>query len=151
VDARQWESPDDNTQGEIIAVDSRVDSATRAFRARAAIDNSSDSLRPGMAFEIDASISKGEYLSVPELAVQWGADGPYVWSATGDRATRSPVEMVRRVDGRMLIRGDVLEGQRVILEGIQSVRPGMKINDLSSSQISAKPKTDDVTRSSQGS
>ena len=151
VDARQWESPDDNTKGEIIAVDSRVDSATRAFRARAAIDNSSDSLRPGMAFEIDASISKGEYLSVPELAVQWGADGPYVWSATGDRATRSPVEMVRRVDGRMLIRGDVLEGQRVILEGIQSVRPGMKINDLSSSQISAKPKTDDVTRSSQGS
>jgi RND family efflux transporter MFP subunit len=151
VDARQWESPDDNTRGTIVAVDSRVDSATRAFRARAAIDNSSDNLRPGMAFEIDASISKGEYLSVPELAVQWGADGPFVWSATGDRATRSPVEMVRRVDGRMLIRGDVLEGQRVILEGIQSVRPGMKINDLSSSQISAKPKNDDVTRSSQGS
>ena len=47
-------SPDDVPPG--IAVDSRVDSATRAFRARAAIDNSADSLRPGMAFEIDASI-----------------------------------------------------------------------------------------------
>lgn len=151
VDARQWESPDDNTTGTIVAVDSRVDASTRAFRARAAIDNSSDSLRPGMAFEIDASISKGEYLSVPELAVQWGADGPYVWSASGDRAKRSPVEMVRRVDGRMLIRGDVLEGQRVILEGIQSVRPGMKINDLSSNQILAKPKTDNATSTSQGS
>lgn len=151
VDARQWESPDDNTRGKIVAVDSRVDSSTRAFRARAAIDNTSDSLRPGMAFEIDASISKGEYLSVPELAVQWGADGPYVWSADGDRAKRSPVEMVRRVDGRMLIRGDVLEGQRVILEGIQSVRPGMKINDLSSNQILAKPKTDNAPSTSQGS
>ena len=104
-----------------------------------------------MAFEIDASISKGEYLSVPELAVQWGADGPYVWSADGDRAKRSPVEMVRRVDGRMLIRGDVLEGQRVILEGIQSVRPGMKINDLSSNQILAKPKTDNASSTRQGS
>lgn len=151
VDARQWESPDDKTNGTIVAVDSRVDSSTRAFRARAAIDNSADNLRPGMAFEIDASITKGSYLSVPELAVQWGADGPYVWTATSDRAQRSPVEMVRRVDGQMLIRGDVLEGQRVILEGIQSVRPGMKVNDLSASQISSKPAATQGVNTTQGS
>lgn len=137
VKARQWESPDDSTSGRIVAVDSRVDSATRAFRARAAIDNSIDNLRPGMAFEIDASIEKGEYLSVPELSVQWGADGPYVWSTEGDRAMRSPVEMVRRVDGRMLIRGELSEGERVILEGIQSVRPGMKIKDINAVKATA--------------
>ena len=138
VQARQWESPDDNTSGRIVAVDSRVDSVTRAFRARAAIDNRADSLRPGMAFEIDASIEKGEYLSVPELSVQWGADGPYVWSTENDRAMRSPVEMVRRVKGRMLIRGELAEGQRVILEGIQSVRPGMKIKDVNSAKATAR-------------
>ena len=138
VKARQWESPDDDTAGKIVAVDSRVDSSTRAFRARAAIDNSSDKLRPGMAFEIDASIEKGEYLSVPELSVQWGADGPYVWSASGDRAMRFPVEMVRRVEGRMLIRSDIAEGERVILEGIQSVRPGMKIKDIKAAKETAR-------------
>jgi len=147
VQARQWESPDDNTSGRIVAVDSRVDSATRAFRARAAIDNSADSLRPGMAFEIDASIEKGEYLSVPELSVQWGADGPYVWSTKGDRAMRYPVEMVRRIEGRMLIRGELVEGQRVILEGIQSVRPGMKIKDINSATTTARsPKNDPADR-----
>lgn len=151
VDARQWESPDDDAKGTIVAVDSRVNSSTRAFRARAAIDNASDYLRPGMAFEIVAYISKGEYLSVPELSVQWGADGPFVWSAAGDRAQRSPVEMIRRVNGRMLIRGDLLEGQRVILEGIQSVRPGMKLNDLTAAQISAKPIEKDAASISQGS
>ena len=129
VQARQWESPDDSRTGTVVAVDSRVDSTTRAFRARVAIDNTADNLRPGMAFEIDAAIKKGEFLSVPELSVQWGADGPYVWSANNDRASRSPVEMVRRANGRMLIRGDIAEGERVILEGIQSVRPGMKIKD----------------------
>ena len=143
VQARQWESPDDNTFGRIVAVDSRVDSATRAFRARAAIDNSADTLRPGMAFEIDASIEKGEYLSVPELSVQWGADGPYVWSTEDDRAMRSPVEMVRRVEGRMLIRGELAEGQRVILEGIQSVRPGMKIKDVNSAKATARSTNSD--------
>ena len=148
VQARQWESPDDNTSGRIVAVDSRVDSSTRAFRARAAIDNSADSLRPGMAFEIDASIEKGEYLSVPELSVQWGADGPYVWSTAGDRAMRSPVEMVRRVEGRMLIRGELAEGQRVILEGIQSVRPGMKIKDINAATATARsPKSGQADRS----
>ena len=87
VQARQWESPDSSVTGTVIAVDSRVDASTRAFRARAAIDNSADNLRPGMAFEIDASLSLGSYLSVPELSVQWGADGPYVWSASDSVAT----------------------------------------------------------------
>ncbi len=151
VDARQWESPDDNIRGKIVAVDSRVDSSTRAFRARAAIDNSSDSLRPGMAFEIGASISKGDYLSVPELAVQWGADGPYIWSAVGGRAQRKSVEIVRRVNGRMLIRGDLREGQRVILEGIQSVRPGMALKDLTATQISIKPTPQRPSDAGQGS
>jgi hypothetical protein len=51
---------------------------------------------------------------------------------------RSPVETVRRVDGRMLIRGELAEGQRVILEGIQSVRPGMKIKDVNSAKATAR-------------
>ena len=139
VQARQWESPDSSVMGTVIAVDSRVDASTRAFRARAAIDNTADNLRPGMAFEIDASLSLGDYLSVPELSVQWGADGPYVWSADDSVATRTPVEMVRRVDGRMLIKGDIAEGQRVVLEGIQSVRSGMRLKDVNDPRNLAKP------------
>ena len=139
VQARQWESPDSSVVGTVIAVDSRVDASTRAFRARAAIDNTADNLRPGMAFEIDASLSLGDYLSVPELSVQWGADGPYVWSADDSVATRRPVEMIRRVDGRMLIKGDITEGQRVVLEGIQSVRSGMRLKDVNDPRNLAKP------------
>ena len=148
VNVRLWDAADAPVSGEIVAVDSRIDINSRAFIARAAIDNSGDNLRPGMAFEIDASIEKGEYLSVPELSVQWGADGPYVWSTQGDRAMRSPVEMVRRVEGRMLIRSELAEGQRVILEGIQSVRPGMKIKDINAATGTARsPKTEQADRS----
>ena len=148
VQARQWESPDDSTEGTVVAVDSRVDASTRAFRARAAIDNIADTLRPGMAFEIDASIEKGDYLSVPELSVQWGADGPYVWSTLDNRAQRAQVEMIRRGNGRMLIRGEIAEGDRVIIEGIQSVRPGMKIKDINVTQETAK--TPDIDNADRG-
>jgi RND family efflux transporter MFP subunit len=148
VQARQWESPDDYTEGTVVAVDSRVDASTRAFRARAAIDNIADTLRPGMAFEIDASIEKGDYLSVPELSVQWGADGPYVWSTLDNRAQRAQVEMIRRGNGRMLIRGEIAEGDRVIIEGIQSVRPGMKIKDINATQETAQ--TPDIDNADRG-
>ena len=47
--------------------------------------------------------------------------------------------MVRRVDGRMLIKGDIAEGQRVVLEGIQSVRCGMRLKDVNDPRNLAKP------------
>ena len=47
------------------------------------------------------------------------------------------VEMVRRVEGRMLIRGELAEGQRVILEEL-SVRPGMKIKDINAATATAR-------------
>ncbi|GIS02128.1 MAG: hypothetical protein CM15mP103_06790 [Gammaproteobacteria bacterium] len=55
---------------------------------RAAIDNSADRFRPGMAFEISINASRGAFLSVPDVAVQWGADGAYVWVAEQGRAAR---------------------------------------------------------------
>jgi hypothetical protein len=51
--------------------------------------------------------------------------------------------MVRRVDGRMLIRGELSEGERVILEGIQSVRPGMKIKDINVGTATARSSESD--------
>ena len=95
-----------------------------------------------MAFEIDASIEKGEYLSVPSYPFNGVPTAP-VWSTQSDRAMRSPVEMVRRVEGRMLIRGELAEGQRVILEGIQSVRPGMKIKDINATTATARSSKSD--------
>jgi hypothetical protein len=47
----------------------------------------------------------------------------------------------------MLIRGEIGEGDRVILEGIQSVRPGMKIKDINVKQETAKtPAIDNADR-----
>ena len=46
-----------------------------------------------------------------------------------------------------LIRGEIAEGDRVILEGIQSVRPGMKIKDINVQQETAKtPAIDNADR-----
>ena len=130
VNVRLWDAADEPVSGEIVAVDSRIDVNSRAFIARAAIDNAADHFRPGMAFEISVNASRGAFLSVPDVAVQWGADGAYVWVMADGKASRREVRLVKRLAGAILIEGDIVEGDAVVMEGVQSVRAGVALRQL---------------------
>ena len=130
VNVRLWDAADAPVVGEIVAVDSRIDINSRAFIARAAIDNAADQFRPGMAFEISLNASRGAFLSVPDVAVQWGADGAYVWVMADGIASRREIRLVKRLAGAILIEGDVAEGDAVVMEGMQSVRAGVALRQL---------------------
>ena len=130
VNVRLWDAADAPVIGEIVAVDSRIDVNSRAFIARAAIDNAADQFRPGMAFEISLNASRGAFLSVPDVSVQWGADGAYVWVMADGMASRREIRLVKRLAGAILIEGDVAEGDAVVMEGMQSVRAGVALRQL---------------------
>ncbi|MDB2365077.1 efflux RND transporter periplasmic adaptor subunit [Luminiphilus sp.] len=137
VEVRLWDAADKAVSGEIIAVDSRIDVNSRSFIARAAIDNSADRFRPGMAFEISLAASRGAFMSVPDIAVQWGADGAYVWVAQEGVAARREVTLVKRMAGAILVDGDLVEDDQVVMEGIQSVRAGVTLKVLTPSELDA--------------
>ncbi|MCH1492708.1 MAG: efflux RND transporter periplasmic adaptor subunit [Luminiphilus sp.] len=130
VDVRLWDGADQPLRGEIIAVDSRIDPTSRAFTARAAINNTTDRYRPGMAFEISVRAERGIFRSVPDVAVQWGADGAYIWIEEDGKAARRDVQLVKRRSGEILIEADIPLGTRVITEGVQAVRAGASLRDL---------------------
>ena len=135
VEVSLWDAADTPVSGEIVAVDSRIDINSRSFIARAAIDNVSDRFRPGMAFEISLNASRGAFLSVPDVAVQWGADGAYVWVAEDGRAARRAVRLVKRLSGAILIEGNVQAGEPVVMEGVQAVRAGASLKVLSINEL----------------
>ncbi len=135
VAVQLWESASSATQGEIVAVDSRIDPASRAFTARAAVRNEVDALRPGMAFEIAVPVSRGDYLAVPDVSVQWGADGPYIWISDEQVARRVGIKLIRRLSDKLLIEGDLFEGTEVIAEGVQAVREGLALRVLDASAL----------------
>ncbi len=135
VEVSLWDAADTPVSGEIVAVDSRIDINSRSFIARAAIDNAPDRFRPGMAFEISLNASRGAFLSVPDVAVQWGADGAYVWVAEDGRAARREVRLVKRLSGAILIEGDVQAGEPVVMEGVQAVRAGASLKILSINEL----------------
>jgi RND family efflux transporter MFP subunit len=135
VEVSLWDAADRPVSGEIVAVDSRIDINSRSFIARAAIDNASDRFRPGMAFEISLNATRGAFLSVPDVAVQWGADGAYVWVAEDGRAARREVRLVKRLSGAILIEGNVQAGEPVVMEGVQAVRAGASLKVLSVNEL----------------
>ena len=122
-----WNSNSPVVYGEIVDIGSRIDPQTRTFVARVRVPNESDTLRPGMSFRVAADIDGELYPVVAETGVQWGADGAYVWSIENGAATRVPVQVVQRREGRVLVKGDFREGDVVVVEGIQRMQEGINV------------------------
>lgn len=114
-------------EGQVSRVDSRVDTLTRTIRVRASFANEDDALRPGMSFAVTVELPGKSFSSVPELAVQWDNQGSYVWQVVDGLAKKQPVSVVRRSSGRVLLEGSVGKGDLVVVEGVQRLREGRKV------------------------
>lgn len=125
VTARPLARPGMALKGTVALLDSRIDPDTRALRVRAQFDNSEDVLRAGMAFAIEMRFPGDRYPAVDPLAIQWSADGAYVWTAdAGGKAQRVPVRIIQRNNDAVLVEAALAEGTMVVTEGVQVLRPG---------------------------
>ncbi|QOG08040.1 efflux RND transporter periplasmic adaptor subunit [Aureimonas sp. OT7] len=118
--------------GEITALDNRIDETSRTLRAEATVDNSSDILRPGMSFTVDIAFNGQDYLSVDALAIQWERAGPFVWTVDDGQARKARIEIIERNVDRVLVASQSLvAGQPVVIEGVQQLREGspVRVND----------------------
>ncbi len=113
--------------GMVAAIDNRIDSASRTIRVRARIPNADDELRAGMSFTVSMKFSGETYPAVDPLSVQWDSKGSYVWRLLKDKAERVPVRIVQRNPENVLVEGALKEGDPVISEGMQRVRPGIQL------------------------
>ena len=123
-----WSKAMPGLEGEVVDIGSRIDPRNRTFVARARVDNKDDLLRPGMSFRVAADVEGERYAVVAETAVLWGADGAYVWSIINGKATRKPVKVIQRREGRVLIDGDLDAGGIVVVEGTQNMRDGIDVD-----------------------
>lgn len=124
--------PSLNFSGHISAQESRVDPQRRTLMVRASIDNSDDLLRPGMSFETRWDIPGNDYATVPEISVQWGRDGSYIWLIRYGVAEKVMATVIARKAGRVLLDGDIKDGEVVVIEGLQRLRSGQKVEVLGS-------------------
>ena len=117
-------------EGEISALDNRVDPASRTLQVQAEIPNEDGTLRPGMSFQVALRFPGEQYPAVNPLAILWSTEGSYVWKYVEGRAVRVPAEIVQRNSDGVLVRADLAPGDAIITEGVLQLSEGAQVTLL---------------------
>lgn len=130
IDVESWTADRLKVSGPVVQVGSRIDPVGRSYTVRARLPNEDDRLRPGMSFQVLLDLEGAVWPVVPEVALQWGASGPYVWAVREGQAERVSARVVQRRQGRVLLDAELVAGDRVVAEGVQRMRQGTPVRAL---------------------
>ena len=128
-------------EGKVIVVDNQVDPAIGAVRVKAQIPNQKRTLLPGQfaRIKLEANTLK-DVIVIPSQAVVINPRGRFVYIVgQDDKVSLRPIKVTYEYQGNAAITG-VEVGERIVLEGKQNLRPGVKIKE-SKVTPSAKPAT----------
>ncbi len=144
VQLETWNGKAPEVAGEIVDIGSRIDPQNRTFVARARAVNEADMLRPGMSFRARIDVLGELFAVISETGVHWGADGAYVWSVVEGVAVKTPVRVVQRREGRVLVDGELKDGDVIVVEGTQRMREGIAVSyDIQ--RLAGKPVVEPVS------
>jgi RND family efflux transporter MFP subunit len=129
--------PGETFQGQVLTSDSRLDASRRSLLVRAQVDNAQDKLRPGMSFTVRWRRQGPRLPTIPEIALQWAREGAYAWVIREDKSYKVQLEVVSRRQGKVLVKGDLKEGDQVVVEGVQRLRPEAPVQVLQVEQRGA--------------
>ncbi|MBS1209672.1 MAG: efflux transporter periplasmic adaptor subunit [Proteobacteria bacterium] len=113
-------------EGRISSVDNRLDASSGTIRVRAVFDNTDGSLLPGLYARIRlGSGVEHEAVLIDEKAVGTDQDKRFVLVV--DAANRTAYREIRlgaMQDGLRVVESGLKAGERIVLNGLQRVRPG---------------------------
>ena len=123
--------PDKPFDGQVTAVDSRIDPTSRTLEVQATIPNPAHTIAPGMAFSVAMGFAGETYPAVDPLAIQWGTEGSYVWLLTPDsKVVKDKVKIIQRNTDGVLVQGDLKPGQPVVTQGVLQLSDGGTVRQL---------------------
>ena len=125
--------------GHIDYVDNRVDEETGTIQVRGVFANPDGSLLPGLFARLRAPISvQKDALVVPEQAFGIDQQGYYLFVVNDQNQVEyRPVQVGRAEDGMREVNKGIAAGDRVIVNGLQRVRPGAPVNPMTVEQLAA--------------
>lgn len=132
-----WARPGESFTGTVASIGSRIDDVSRTVRVRAAVPNTEDHLRPGMSFSIRLPLTGERFPSVPSIAVQWDREGAYVWRVENGKAAQVFASVLKRSEGWVLLDGPLEEGDQVVVEGVQRLKPGRAVEIVESDLVAS--------------
>ena len=126
---------DKTYNGIIESVASRVDAQTRSILARAKIKNENSEIIPGSLLEISILYGDKKSLSIPDTSVMYEGSKKFIYKIIENNViNKVEVKTGVRSLGNLEVISGLIEGDKIIAEGLTKVRPGMKVKPIIKSQ-----------------
>ena len=124
-------------QGRLNFVDNRVDGASGTISARALLSNPNRLFTPGLFARVRLLGSQRHPATlVQDQAVGTDQDRKFVLVLKADNSVEyRPVVTGRVVDGLRTVESGLKPGERVVINGMQRVRPGMKVSATNAAMV----------------
>jgi multidrug efflux system membrane fusion protein len=116
-------------EGKLEFVDNQLDTRTGSVRMRAAFDNKDGALVPGLfaRVQLGAAASR-KAVVINERAVGTDQSRKFVFVVGADgKAEYRPVTLGPVIDGLRVVRSGVKPGEKIVVNGLQRVRPGAAV------------------------
>ena len=114
--------------GEVTAIDTRIDPATRAARLNGTFDNADSSLKPGMFLTISLAVTTRENaIIVPEDALVAEGARQFIYVVVDGKSLRREVKLGVRMQGHVEVVEGVAVSDTIVVRGLQRVRPNLPV------------------------
>lgn len=131
--SRAW--PEANFNGEVVAIDSRINPETLNLRVRVNFDNADNRLKPGMMMSSSMVFPAINEPIIPVQAIEYSGTKRFVYVVSDDnRVQRTQVFLGARIVDQVLIENGLEIGDRIVVQGLVNMRDGLKVADLSELQ-----------------
>jgi multidrug efflux system membrane fusion protein len=116
-------------EGTVEYIDNAIDTSTGTFAIRARFENLDEKLWPGMFVTLTMRLGdEKDAIIVPEVAIQHGQQGDYVFVIDGDKAVKREVKIARLQGTSAVITDGVKEGEQVAVDGLMALKDGASVN-----------------------
>lgn len=115
--------------GTLQALDNQIHAASGTVKLRALFENADEALFPNQFVNIRLALARQEdVLSIPTAAVQYGAEGAFVFVIGDDqRSVRRELALGRANAGRVEVRSGLAAAERVVVEGVDRLHDGRDV------------------------
>jgi len=139
--------------GTLITIDNQIDPTTGTVKLKAEFPNSDGALFPNQFVNVRMLVETRRGLTVvPSAAVQRGSQGMFVYVAKEDDTASVRQVKLGPVDGAVTaIDSGVQAGERVVVDGIDRLREGAKIESAQRPNFDAPPAEKKGRRGKKGS
>ncbi|MDW8466642.1 MAG: efflux RND transporter periplasmic adaptor subunit [Chloroherpetonaceae bacterium] len=115
-------------EGQVYAIEPKIDPATRTLPIRAIYPNSDRRILPGAFAEVELLLQNADSaVMIPSEALVPELKGQKVFVAKQGKAVAKSVEIGLRTDREIQVTSGLSDGDTVITTGILQLRPGMAV------------------------